>query len=379
MLKALNHSEPDRVPFDLGSTLVTGINHNTYRGLLPLLGLTTEREVKFVDIVQQIAVVDEDALLKLGVDTRGVLPREPSHWHLELQCEESNTSFKDQWGVVWSMPKVGGKYFDMISHPLCGDKTTDIDNFVWPEPRDPARWEGMADEAKMLREAGEYAVVMSAMGVTSGLIQTAQWLQGFENFYMNIAANPTFMHKLVDKLTELDMAFWESFLAVVGPYLDVVMYADDYAGQNDLLISMDMFREFFKGRYERIFASIKEKAPHVKIFFHSCGAVYKLIPEFIEVGVDILNPVQVSAAGMDTGKLKKEFGSDIVFWGGGIDTQHVLPHGTAQQVKDEVKRRIDDLAPGGGFVFNTVHNIQADVPPKNVIAMKKALTEYGAY
>ena len=379
MLKALNHEEPDRVPFDLGGTLVSGINHKTYRGLLPLLGFDPDREIRFLDIVQQIAIVDEDVLQKLGVDVRGILVSPASSWQLNLQEDEDSIVFQDQWGIGWRMPKKTGLYYDLYHHPLMGDDPADIDKHPWPDPRDPTRWEGILEQTKALHEAGEYFVCQGSTGVTAGLLQTSQWLQGYLDHFTNLAGSPTFMHKLLEKLMEIDIAFWEEFLPVVGPYLDMVMYADDFAGQNGVLMSMKMYREYFKPRYEQIFDVIRQKAPHVKIFFHSCGAVYDLIPELIDLGVDIINPVQVSAAGMDTKRLKKDFGDDIVFWGGGVDTQRVLPRGTPQEVKDEVKRRIEDLAPGGGFVFNTVHNIQGDVPPENVIAMHEALMEYGWY
>lgn len=379
MFKALNHEEPDRVPLDLGATLVSSINYQTYHGLLSLLGIDDGREVRFLDIVQQIAIMDEDVLQKLGVDVRGVLVRPPSDWQLDLQEDEKGTFFKDQWGIGWRMPKETGMYYDLYYHPLPGDDCADIDKYPWPDPRDPARWEGMIEEAKALHDAGEYFAGLGSTGLTAGLLQTSQWLQGYIDHFTNLAGSPAFMHRLLEKLMEIDIAFWEEFLPVVGPYLDMVMYADDFAGQNSMLISMKMYREYFRGRYQQIFDVIREKAPHTKIFFHSCGAIYDFIPELIDLGVDIVNPVQVSAAGMDTKRLKKEFGKDIVFWGGGMDTQHVLPRGTPQEVKDEVKRRIDDLAPGGGFVFNTVHNIQGDVPPENVIAMHEAFLEYGAY
>jgi uroporphyrinogen decarboxylase len=237
----------------------------------------------------------------------------------------------------------------------------------------------LIDRVKPLHDAGEYCVVLGSCGMSVGLLQTVQWLQGFEDSFANLAGNRAFIHKLVDKIAELDLEFWDAFLPEVGQYIDVILYADDFAGQNRLLMSVDMYRDYFKAGYQQIFRLIRRKAPNIHILFHSCGAVYDLIPELIELDIDILNPVQVSAADMDTKRLKKEFGNDITFWGGGVDTQRILPYGTPQQVKDEVKRRIDDLAPGGGFVFNTVHNIQHDVPPENVMAMHEALFEYGVY
>jgi len=378
MLTAFKHQEPDRVPFDLGSTLTTGISHIAYRKLLPLWGFDPNRPVGLIDTIQQLASVDEDVLIKLGVDTRGVV-HEALGGRVEMWEDKDNSYMKDQWHVTWRMPKLTGRYYDMTAHPLRGDDPADIDRFPWPNPRDPARWAGLVNTVKPMHEAGEYCVVLGSCGMSVGLLQTFQWLQGFEDSFANLAGNPRFTQKLVDKITELDLQFWDVFLDEVGPYLDVILYVDDFAGQNGLLISANMYRKYFKSGYQQIFGLIRKKAPNIHILFHSCGAVYELIPELVELGIDILNPVQVSAANMDTRRLKKEFGKDLTFWGGGVDTQQILPYGTPQQVKDEVKRRIDDLAPGGGFVFNTVHNIQGDVPPENVMAMLEALHQYGVY
>jgi len=175
------------------------------------------------------------------------------------------------------------------------------------------------------------------------------------------------------------MRYWEKALSLLGDLVDVVQEGDDYGGQQGLLISPRIWRDVFKPRLHQLFSHIKRCAPHVFIFFHSCGSIYEIIPDLIEVGVDILNPVQVAAANMDTKRLKREFGDCLTFWGGGVDTQKILPRGTPEQVREEVKRRIEDLAPGGGFVFATVHNIQADVPPENILAMWEAVQEFGRY
>jgi uroporphyrinogen decarboxylase len=183
----------------------------------------------------------------------------------------------------------------------------------------------------------------------------------------------------MDRVLELKINYFDTLLTEIGDQVHIVRELDDLGSQQGLLISPEMYREFIKPRQKKLFDFIKRKAPGVKILFHSCGSVYEIIPDLIEVGADILNPVQVTAASMDSLKLKKEFGSEITFWGGGVDTQEILPRGTAQQVRDEVKRRIDDLAPGGGFVFATVHNIQEDVPIENIIALLETLREYGIY
>jgi len=205
-------------------------------------------------------------------------------------------------------------------------------------------------------------------------------MRGFEHFFLDLAAQPKFASALLDIITELKMHYWERALDSVGPNVLIVSEADDIATQRGPMISPAMYRQFIAPRHRRLFEFIRRRAQaKVYIFYHSCGAVQELVPLLLEEGIDILNPVQVSADGMDTAELKKRYGRDLTFWGGGVDTQRVLPLGTPAEVRDEVRRRIDDLAPGGGFVFNPVHNVQADVPPENYMAMWEAWLEYGAY
>ena len=190
-----------------------------------------------------------------------------------------------------------------------------------------------------------------------------------------------FMHernsdKLIGKLADLKIEFWDALLDQAGDAVDIVGEGDDYGTQQSQLISPEQFRSYYKPHFDRVLAFIKRKKPHLKILFHSCGNVRPILPDLIEMGVDILNPVHVTATGMEPMQLKKDFGKDLVFWGGGVDTQHILPSGTPEQVKNNVKRNIDALAPGGGFVFSTIHNIQAEVPPQNIAAMMAALREY---
>ena len=203
-------------------------------------------------------------------------------------------------------------------------------------------------------------------------------MRGFENYFSDFAANEDLLVGLMRKVMELKMAYWEKALALVGDHADVVGEADDFAGQYRMLISPGMYRRIVKPLHKELFDFIHARTK-AKIFFHSCGSIRPVIPDLIEIGVDIINPVQVSATGMDSAELKREFDKDIVFWGGGVDTQRVLGDGTPEQVREDTRRRIEDLAPGGGFVFATVHNIQGNVPPENIMAMWETLQEYGAY
>ena len=214
-------------------------------------------------------------------------------------------------------------------------------------------------------------------GLCAGLFEMHQRVRGMENAMVDPFMYPVNSDILIGKLADLKIEFWESLLNEVGDVVDIVGEGDDYGTQQSQLIDPEQFREYYKPHFTRVLKCIKEKAPNVKLLFHSCGNVRPIIPDLIEMGVDLLNPVHITATGMDPVQLKMDFGKDIVFWGGGVDTQHILPNGTPQQVKENVKRNIEALAPGGGFVFASVHNIQAEVPPQNIMAMIEALREIG--
>ena len=374
VLAALWHKEPDCIPFDLGSTGITGIHKLAYHNLLSYLRIK-EPETQIIDIITQSVSVDEDLLQRFDVATRGVRPRHSSNWSLRIQEDNKYKYFWDEYGIKWAMPKEGGLYYDMTYYPLKSVTIGEIEAYPWPDPQDPARVAGLREEVEKL--TGDYAIVLTGPG--EGLFERSLWMRGFKGFYVDLIRDPSLAVSLLDQLTDFRIRFWDLLLDEVGDLAHVVVEADDLATQTGPMISPALYRRYIKPRHKRVFSFIKEKAPHVYIFLHSCGAVYNLIPDLIEVGVDILNPVQVSAAKMDTKQLKKEFGDALSFWGGGIDTQRVLPRGTTDEVRSEVKRRIDDLAPGGGFIFAAVHNIQPDVPPENIIAMWEALQEYGVY
>jgi uroporphyrinogen decarboxylase len=215
-------------------------------------------------------------------------------------------------------------------------------------------------------------------GLCAGIAEVYSWLRGYEEYYVDLVRNKDWVGYMLDRLVEFKSAYWERALGEIGELVDVVIEADDLAGQQALLMSPRTYRQVIQPRHQRLFSFIKAQAP-VKVFFHSCGAVRRLIPDLIEAGIDILNPVQISAADMDVAELKQEFGRDLVFWGGGVDTQGVLGTATPSETKDHVRRNIEALAPGGGFVFAAVHDIQANVPPENIVAMWEAWQEYGVY
>ena len=374
LLTALDHREPDRIPIDLGSTQVTGIHVVAYRRLREYLGLPPVEE-RMCDTIQQIAVPDDDVIRWLGIDIRGLFPLNSHNWHIVNEDVGDNWEYNDEWGITHRRPKPDGFYYSIVRSPLAiATLTPDaIRAHRWPDTGDPERIAGLREQALTYRAEGKAVVIK---GVLAGVFEMAQRLRGMEDLLMDMASDDVLAGALFDKMLELKLAFWEMALPSLADVIDVVAEADDYGTQTSQLISPQMFRRQVAPRLKTLFARVKQLAPNARLFFHSCGNVRPLLPDFIELGVDIINPVQPSANGMEPSALKRDFGKDLVFWGGGVDTQGVLPNGTAQQVRDDVRRHIDALAPGGGFVFNTVHNIQADVPPQNLVAMWDAVREH---
>jgi uroporphyrinogen decarboxylase len=377
LLTTLNHQEPDRVPLDLGASQVTGIQSQVYIGLRQRLGLPPQ-DVTICDTIQGLALPDDDLVAHLGVDVRGLFPLNSHNWNITEQAEGAYWIYHDEWGITHRRPYPDGLYYSILQEPLNRSDLTaaDIQNHTWPDFTVTWRIEGLREQAEKYRAAG-YAV--SLKDPFAGIFEMAQRIVGMENLLLMMAMDAPLAGVLFDKLTELKLDFWEMALPPLVDLVDVITHADDFGSQASQIISPRMFRKQIKPRWQLVFDCIKALAPNAYRFFHSCGNVRPLIPDFIELGVQILNPVHVRAAGMEPVALKRDFGDVLTFWGGGVDTQDVLPYGTPQQVKDDVRQNIEALAPGGGYVFNTVHNIQADVPLENVLAMYEALREFGSY
>ncbi len=371
---ALNHREPDRVPCDLSGAIGDAITATAYRNLLQYLGLG-DRPIAIENRMTQTARVDEDILRRFDVDFRRVDLGAPDAWQDKLLPDDC---YQDEWGVIRQRPP-GGYYYDLIptGSPLRDVDTSEgLDRYPWPDPNDPGRYRGLRQRAKTLHEETDYAVVLVLN--CSFFLRCAE-LRGWENFFMDLAGNTAFAEALMDRYLDIKLAIAGRGLEEAGEYADVVVCSsDDLAGTDRPLLSPRIFRELIKPRMKRTFDFFKERTD-AKRLLHCDGAIYSLMPDFVEIGVEALNPVQVSAAGMDdTRQLKKEFGDKLTFWGA-IDTHHVLPHGTPEDVRQEVRRRISDLGPGGGYVVCSVHNIQPEVPPANVVAMFEAVNEFGWY
>ncbi len=377
VLTALNHEEPDRVPVDLGSTQVTGICRNAYAGLLSHLRLS-HREVRLVDMLLQLAGVDEEVLQALEVDFRPISTNPPAGFRFQVRDDGDYETYYDQWGAKLSRPKVGGHYFDYVESPIKESTLEALEQYSWPDPDDASRYEGLRERARAMREGTPYALV-GACDLGGDILARPQWIRGYAESMLDLAANPEFAEAFLERLTGIAVRAWGRFLDEVGEYLDVAMFGDDLGVQNGPMISPAMYRRLVKPRHARIVEAIRARTK-AKVFMHSCGAVGEFIPDMIEIGVDILNPIQVSAAGLgDTAELKRRYGRDLVFWGGGCDSQRVLPFGTLAEVREEARRRIADLAPGGGFVFAPVHNIQDDVSGEKTVALYRTALQAGRY
>lgn len=396
VLTALHHEEPDRVPIDFGGIVDSTISAMSYQPLRRALGLPPT-VTRVQDIYQYTAVVEQDVREALGADTvpvfdlptrwrTGTLPggapaEFPDRFRPQPQRDGSQVVVDAAGTVVLKMPR-GGYYFDPVHSPLAGatdvreiDRCMDqIESYDKPGHLDLS-YEKLARVAKSLREETDYLLV----GFFGGhIFQAAQSLRGWDTFLMDLLVNRPFAEALLDRLAEANVRRFERFARTVGRYVDVVHFEDDLGMQDRPLLRPELYRQAVKPYHARLFRSARANCD-ASLLLHTDGAVAPLIPDFIEMGIDAINPVQVSAAGMDPGQLKRAFGQDMAFWGGGCDSQVVLPFGTRQQVIDEVKRRIDELAPGGGFVFGPIHNIQAGVPVENVLAMFQTAREYGRY
>lgn len=367
---ALNHREPDKIPVDLATTTVTSITYPAYEQLRSFLGFPPV-EPKIAHIHQGVVHPDEDLLRRYEVDFRPVTMRKSPRGHMAEKLTEDE--FRDEHGIIW---RRAGYDYAPVSSPL-GDATVeDLEGSTWPDPRDPARVEGLREEAREVFQSTDFAVVADIM--CRGPFEQAVKLRGFEQFLTDMYLDPRFTEALLDKITGEIIALWDSYLGSVGDYVQVVCQGDDLGMQTGLIISPNDYRKYIKPCHQKIFRFIHAKAK-AKLFLHSCGGIYDIIPDLIETGVDILNPIQRNAAKMDIAALKRDFGRDLCFWGGGIDVQQFLPHAAPGEIEDEIKRSLDVLAPGGGYVFAFTHNIQPDTSPDRVDTAYRAALAHRSY
>ena len=376
VLTALNHQQPDRIPIDLGGNQ-TGIHKFAYRALLDHLGIADELII--MDQVQQLAKPCEALLQRLHVDTRYIAARAAESFDGRILTAERDGrtwfDLTDEFGVTWSMPADQRLYMDISYHPLADATIKDIRHYPFPKGDDPSRFEGLRDRAMHLKDNTPYAVVSGISGV---VYETCWYLRGLENWFMDLASQPHFCEALLDRTLRFWMDWFRLFLDQVGDIVDVIMIGDDLAGQSGPLFRPETYRTLVKPRQKQLVQYIRSRT-RARIWYHTCGACTEYIPDLIDNGIDILNPVQISATGMVPADLKSRFGDTLTFWGGAIDAQHILPSASPDEVRNDVRRNLEAFKPGGGYVFNNVHNIQAGVPPENILALYDAAYEFGFY
>ena len=371
LLMALNHEQPDRNPMDLGGrqTTLSILAYENLKNYLSLSHLPT----KVMAHSWQTCFIDEAVLEMFDIDTRHVRPASKVNDVIgeTLATGESDKIFVDEWGVK---RKIAGDYANLIDHPLRTANLEDLEDFPWPDSADNYDFQGLRESTRKLYEQGEYALVGS-LGSPGNIFEQAWYLRGLSEFMKDLIKNKDFAHAVMRRILDIRKRNVELYLNEVGEFIDVVQLADDMASQDNLLISPKHYREIVKPYQLELCQHVKSLT-NAKIYFHSCGSISPLLDELIEIGVEILNPVQVSAANMDTQDLKKRYGKKLSFWGA-IDTFEVLPNGSASDVQAEVHKRICDLGKSGGYVMGPVHNICSDVPPENVVAMYEAGLKYG--
>jgi len=404
VLAAINHQEPDRVPIDFGGHRSSGIAAIAYAKLKKALGITSG-DIYVYDMIQQLAIVEPPVLDAVGADVvelgRGfmlddkewkpwVLPdgtpcKIPVYINMEKRGEDSYLISGD--GLDLAIQKKGCLYFEQIHWPLAA-RTIEDDDFsdlqevfkhsVWTDVTTPGGHipltktglKSLAAGAKALRELTERAIV----GLFGGsMFEIPQFLYRMDNYFTYMALYPEACIRLSEKLCQLHLSNLEKWLDAVAPYIDIILFGDDLGGQNGPLISPTMYRKYYKPYHKKLWSRVKELAPHVKIQLHTCGGIEPLLEDLIDAGLEIANPIQITCRGMNAGSLKARYGQRLTFWGGGCDTQHLLPQATPKEVAKHVKEQVAILSPDGGFVFQQVHNILADVAPEKITAMFDAV------
>jgi uroporphyrinogen decarboxylase len=383
LITALDHREADRIPYDIAGTTVTGITRKAFINAMNYRGIEPEFDQKLVDPVQQIVTPSEAILQYLNCDIRRIGARRIPGYEDVVKRNGSILEIMDVWGCLWKMDESKDFYFNQYSWPLQKNDSISegLKEYIVPDISGHAEII-RRDLEEQFSRTGENGIIIDRN--CAGLTETSLRIRGYENWFLDTAVDPAGVERLLDVVLEYKYQYWD---LVAGWLIEnnleksvsVAAECDDLGTQDSTLLDPDFIRHAVIKRFGGLWSHIKKRLPGIKIFMHTCGAVKPLIPDLIEAGMDIYNPVQFTAAGMDLEGLKKDFGKDLVFWGGGVNTQSTLKSGSPGQVSDEVRKIIDIMAPGGGFVFNTVHNIQEDVPPENFWAMWETLMDYGKY
>jgi uroporphyrinogen decarboxylase len=355
VITAFSHKQPDRTPIDLGSTRNSSIVVEGYEKLKSHFGVQEENIL--ISRMMRVVNVNEQILQALDIDTRGIFPSAPP------DIVTGDRSYKDEWGIERINPP-GSNYYDQVNFPLSGPITiNDISKYSFPEPESPVMIKGLKERIKYIHD-NNYAAILN---MPSGFVHISQYLRGFEDWFADIANDRKLIEYLFDAVLDVNLSKCRMILKEVGNDVDVLMASDDLGFQDGLMISPQVYREIIKPRHRKYFQQMHDLSS-AKVLFHTCGSVIDIMDDLIEIGVDGIHPVQVTAKGMQPRKLKEKYGDKLVFWGG-IDTQYVLPRGNVNEVKAEVWERIAELGENGGYILGAVHNIQPDVPLDNILAM----------
>lgn len=362
VLRAINHQPTDRVPMDLGGAACSMVDE-AYFKVKDALGIIGD--ISPYRKGANVCYYDERVLDNLGIDIRRVFARQKECFPKYYE----DGTFSNEWGLL---QKDNGMFVETVKNPLAEAELQDLENYRWPKAAEVLDIKGMKEKARTLYEEDEYAI--SVRMPCNGIFEIACWLRGMENFMMDTILDPEFAHTLIDKILSVQMEMYSYILDEVGEYVDIVESGDDYGSQNGLLMSPEAYREYIFPARKKLNQMIKAKAPQAKIYLHSCGAIFDIIEDIIDCGVDILNPIQTTAKGMDPAELKKQYGDRICFHGA-VDTQKAMI-GSLEDVDIEVKQKIDILGKGGGYILSSCNHIQADIPAENVIRMFETAAQY---
>lgn len=405
IMAAIEHREADRVPVDLGATPSSGISVIGYNNLKKQLGINSGKTLVY-DVVQQLAQPEDDILNRFNIDVIDVgrsFNRSNDDWY-EITAADGSKAFYPKWfkpklqdngtwyaydkedELIAQMPE-GATFFDQTSFPWVDGYPSDFrklpeamnkvlwSNLVhspWDNAGSPDFWEKLRANCIELRKNSDRALMIVC---GCNLFEWGTFLRKIDNFLMDLVLEPKKVESLLDALMEVHLATLAKVCAAVGDVVDIIRFGDDLGMDSGPFMSPDTYRQLFKPRHT-ILCDYVKKNSNMKTFLHSCGSIYRLLPDLIEAGYDVINPLQTNSFEMDPKRLKKEFGNDITFWGGGADTRDILNRVTPAEIKDHVKERLEIFSPGGGYVFNPIHNIMPDVPPENIIAMFEALEEF---
>ncbi|MFC2145661.1 uroporphyrinogen decarboxylase family protein [Actinomycetota bacterium] len=381
VLAAIDHKEPDKIPIDLGGTICTTISATANKKLKKFMKIDKDGELITHPLLDVVLPLPE-ILDQFETDCRTVRLKAPTgddddgqpkggYVQMSLSDKPQGHGMPDEFGTTW---KKCGYDYSPVTYPLHDADLSDLKDYPWPDPYNAGRTVGMRKEAEELRKT-DYAILSDIM--CGGPYENALWVRGFDQFPMDLMSDEKMARAILDKITDLDIGFWDAQLSAVGDLVDVVCQGDDMGMQTGMQISPEIYRKFIKPCHKRLFSFIRSKTD-ARIWLHSCGSVYDIIPDLIEIGIQVLNPVQCSAKNMELPKLKKEYGADIAFWGGGFNVQKI-PFMTQDEIRESVRETMYTMAPGGGYIFAGTHNILPETEGESIHTAFMAAKEYREY